>query len=297
LFAALVDRKPGALRRLVANALPLVGLAPSRPVAEDAPRVLVVDDSDVNRRVAERMLARLGYRSESSASGLVALNLLALSPYAAVLMDCRMPDMDGFTATAEIRREERGVERTPIIAMTANAQHGERERCLAAGMDDYLPKPLQMAELERALTHWISSSPAAPLAWPGAADASSPAGVLDSVVLAQLHAFEEPGEVSLLTELIEAFRGSAPRHMASLKAALGAGDATAFADAAHVLKGSAATLGAARVRLAAHDLEVRGLDHDLLEAEVQVVALEAACTEAIEALKREDVCSRLEAAA
>src|SRR6202023_1340615 len=132
------------------------------------------------------------------------------------LMDCRMPDMDGFTATAEIRREESGIRHTPIIAMTANAEQGSRERCVASGMDDYLSKPVQMAELERVLTQWISASPA------GSASGSIVAkeggggggdsvgdgtdGLLDHAVIADLLALDEPGEPSLLTELIEAFR-------------------------------------------------------------------------------------------
>jgi two-component system sensor histidine kinase/response regulator len=292
LLTALVDRKPDALRRLDSRKPPAAHSAPSTQVAENAPRVLVVDDSVVNRRVAERMLARLGYRTASGDSGLVAVNLLALGSYAAVLMDCRMPDMDGFTATAEIRREEGGIRRTPIIAMTANAQRGDRERCLAAGMDDYLPKPVQLADMERILTHWISDSAADPTEWPNLAHGGSPDSVLDAGVLAQLHALEEPGEASLLTELVEAFRGSAPGHIARLKTALAAGDATAFEDAAHVLKGGAATLGAARVRIAAYDLELRGRDHNLVHADVQLVALESAFAEALEALSREDIRSR-----
>jgi CheY-like chemotaxis protein len=239
------------------------------------------------------MLHRLGYRTDSGDSGMVALNLMATGQYAAILMDCRMPDMDGLEATAEIRREERGLRRTPIIAMTANSQKGDRERCLAAGMDDYLPKPVQIADMERILTQWVVAAPIDLSGDPAAAEgADSREGVLDASVLAQLHAFEEPGEASLLSELIVAFRGSTPGHVARLKTALAAGDAIAFGDAAHVLKGSAATLGAARLRIAAYDLELRGRDHNLLNAEVQLVALEAAFTEALEALSREDLRSR-----
>ena len=197
LLAALVDRKPGALHRLASKKPPAAGSTPSKPVAANAPRVLVIDDSEVNRRVAERMLARLGYRTESGDSGLVAINLLALGTYAAVLMDCRMPDMDGFSATAEIRREEGDLRRTPIIAMTANAERGDRERCLAAGMDGYLAKPVQMAEMERVLTQWISVPPVSSVDSPGAADVpdgGSLDGVLDADILAQLRALEEPGE-------------------------------------------------------------------------------------------------------
>jgi CheY-like chemotaxis protein len=287
LLTALVDRKSDASPRLAAQKPLVVRAALSTPVSDTAPCVLVVDDSVVNRRVAERMLARLGYRTASGDSGLVAVNLLARGSYAAVLMDCRMPDMDGFTATAEIRREEGGARRTPIIAMTANAQRGDRERCLAAGMDDYLPKPVQLADMERTLAHWISEPPADGRGWTDVADDGGPDSVLDPDVLAQLQALEEPGEASLLSELVEAFRGSAPGHIARLKAALAAGDATAFEDAAHVLKGGAATLGAARVRIAAYDLELRGRDHNLVHAHAPLLALESVCAEALAALSRE----------
>jgi PAS domain S-box-containing protein len=293
LLAALVDQKPDALHRLASTQLPAARSAVSRPVAANAPRVLIVDDSEVNRRVAERMLARLGYRTESAESGLVAISLFALGPYAAVLMDCRMPDMDGFTATAEIRREERSPLRTPIIAMTANVQPADRERCLAAGMDDYLPKPLQMAELERILTDWISISAAADPVLPHEADDDGRSdSVLNTEVLAQLHALDEPGEIGLLTELVEAFRGSAPGYIGRLKTAFGAGDATAFADAAHALKGSAATLGATHLKSAAYVLELRGREHNLLNVEGDVNALEAAYSQALEALLAEDLRSR-----
>jgi two-component system sensor histidine kinase/response regulator len=181
--------------------------------------------------------------------------------------------------------------------MTANAQRGERERCLAAGMDDYLTKPLQMAEMERILTQWISPAAVDSAIRPIVVDRASPDSVLDVDVLAQLHALEEPGEASLLTELVETFRGSAPGHIALIKTALAAGDAMAFSDAAHALKGSAATLGAARLRTAAYELERRGRDRNLVNAESQLAALEATCAEALDALAAEDLRFRQELAA
>jgi two-component system, sensor histidine kinase and response regulator len=297
LLAALVDRKPDSLRKITSRESRVPRAASTTLVAHDAPRVLVIDDSEVNRRVAERMLSRLGYRTENGDSGLVAINLLALGRYAAVLMDCRMPDMDGFTATAEIRREESGIRRTPIIAMTANAEHGSRKLCAAAGMDDYLSKPVQMDELKRVLAHWISASPTETVASHSVAMKSGGTnGVLDSEVVANLRALEEPGEPSLLTELIEAFRGSVPGHLARLKAALAAGDPTALGDAAHALKGGAATLGAERLRSAAYALELRGRDRNLVDVEVLLSALESTCSEAIEALAQEDARSKEEVA-
>jgi signal transduction histidine kinase/ActR/RegA family two-component response regulator len=119
------------------------------------PLVLVAEDSPINQIVAVRALERCGARTEVVATGVEALQALAARRYDAVLMDCQMPEMDGYEATVELRRRENGTQRTPVIAMTAHAMDGDRERCLQAGMDDYITKPMRHTDLAEVLLRWI----------------------------------------------------------------------------------------------------------------------------------------------
>ncbi|MDP1804353.1 MAG: ATP-binding protein, partial [Acidimicrobiales bacterium] len=119
-------------------------------------RLLVAEDNPVNQLVAVRMLERLGYRADVAANGSEAVDALMRIDYAAVLMDCQMPEMDGFEATREIRRRQSGGRRTPVIAMTAAAAAEDRKRCFDADMDDYISKPVRSEDLDNALARWLS---------------------------------------------------------------------------------------------------------------------------------------------
>ncbi|MEW1823694.1 PAS domain S-box protein [Arthrobacter sp. NPDC080031] len=147
------------LMRLVAgNPATDAASAFALPPRQDRPskgRILVVEDNEVNQLVAREMVAKLGYQAEVAADGAQAVSAIAARSYAAVLMDCHMPVMDGFEATKSIRARENRSEHLPIIAMTAGAQDEDRERCLAAGMDDYLSKPVDLAALDEALNRWV----------------------------------------------------------------------------------------------------------------------------------------------
>ncbi|MEO7103606.1 MAG: response regulator [Gemmatimonadaceae bacterium] len=135
-------------------------------------RVLVAEDNPVNQRVASHMLNKLGYRCDIASNGKEAVDMLAQLPYDLVLMDCQMPEMDGYMATRTIReREISGGRHTPIIAMTANAMREDRARCLDAGMDGFIPKPIALEELETAMECWIPDD-VKPGAKPAALDAS-----------------------------------------------------------------------------------------------------------------------------
>jgi CheY-like chemotaxis protein len=153
--------KPVQLSRLQAALQALVGgdrerpTTPSEPVHRGRGRVLVVEDGEINQLVATGILEHLGYTVELADDGVQALDALARASYDAVLMDVHMPRLDGYQATAEIRRREAAGPRTPIIAMTAGAIEGDRERCLEAGMDDYVSKPIDREAVAAALNRWV----------------------------------------------------------------------------------------------------------------------------------------------
>ncbi len=157
LHDAMLEALSGAAHRRDQPAAP----AATAPEAADAPsrgHLLVVDDSDTNQIVATGILEFLGYTADVADDGAAALELLERNSYDAVLMDCQMPVMDGYDATRELRRREEGGRRTPVIAMTATVTEDEQERCRAAGMDDFVPKPVSPEQLQAAVSRWVSAA-------------------------------------------------------------------------------------------------------------------------------------------
>ena len=236
---------------------------PSRGEAPpDALRLLVVDDGAVNRQVATLLATQLGHASRVVASGPAALQLLAAEPFDAVLMDVQMPDMDGFEATRLIRDREGDDERIPIVAMTARAMPGDRERCLTAGMDFYLAKPFQAADLEavldevRGASEGRTGTEAEGRTW---TDAEGRTGtdaedVVDDSILGRIRAaLSVDGE--MLRELAETIAGEAPMLADRLADALDAGDVRAIGRAAHSIGSPLRIAGETELALAARELD------------------------------------------
>jgi CheY-like chemotaxis protein len=157
--AVLVECVEEALLKCTPAPLPVAAAGGARAPAEHAAsaRVLLVEDNRVNQAVARRMLEHLGHRVTVAENGRIAVQLVRREAFDLILMDCQMPELDGYEATREIRAAEGDGRRLPIVAMTAHAMVGDREQCLAAGMDDYLTKPVKMQELGETIARWTSA--------------------------------------------------------------------------------------------------------------------------------------------
>ena len=244
-------------------------------------RVLVVDDVGANCRLAQALLRSFGHASEVATSGLEAVQKTAAGRYDVVLMDVQMPDMDGMEATQRIRARL-GAASPRIIAMTANATPGDRERCLAAGMDDYLSKPIQ-AQALRAAIEQASVSAAGPAVRPAEPTPEAPPpGAIDWNRIESLAPFDPDG--SMVAGVIAAFLADAPGRIAAMQAAHAAADAAGLAAAAHALKGAAANIGAARLQELSQDIEALAREGRLEGALKSIGALEKSLAEARAAL-------------
>jgi CheY-like chemotaxis protein/HPt (histidine-containing phosphotransfer) domain-containing protein len=244
-------------------------------------RILIAEDKPVNQKVAVRMLEKLGYQADVAADGLEAVEALSRVPYAAVLMDVQMPEMDGYEATAEIRRREEGMERhIPVIAMSANALEGDREKALEAGMDDYVPKPVKPQELTAVLERWVSNTDEdkASVVEVGEGSATreeSEKDPLDRSVLAGLRELQEEGEPDLLEERIELFLADVPPQLVALRKAAEADDAHSVERIAHtLLRGSCANMGTVGMETLCTELQEMGRSEELRAAPGLIARLE-----------------------
>lgn len=222
--------------------------AHATPRAPQRGRLLLVEDNEINQMVAQGMLTRLGYSTDTAADGIQALRMAEEHTYQAVLMDCQMPRMDGYTATQELRRREaQGGTHLPVIAMTASALAEDRERCLAAGMDDHVSKPVAADELEETLARWVR--PAHPQV-----DDEDPRGPIERR-LNQLRGAGSPAENELVDRLVDHFLVRAPEMTSALFHALDRHDSEEIAEHAHSLRGAAGNIGAHGLAARCQELE------------------------------------------
>jgi PAS domain S-box-containing protein len=223
---------------------PEVTTAPPGPFKPAAParalRVLIAEDNVVNQQVAIHQVRRLGHIADMVGDGREVLAALEKSNYDVILMDCQMPVMDGYEATVEIRRREKlGAARTRIIAMTANAMEGDRNKCLAAGMDDYMSKPVQLDALGAALDRCNEQ----------VSDA------VDAETISALRALQGDGGPDIIADLIGTFFENTPHLLEAARLALSSGASADLKRSAHSLKGSCSNFGAKQMEKLCHTLE------------------------------------------
>jgi len=253
---------------------PLPAAPPPSAPGERPLHILLIEDNAVNQVVTRRLLEREGHTVIVAENGVKGLEAVARESFDAILMDVQMPGLDGIETTRAIRSRERGSHhRTPIVAFTAHALKEDRERCLAAGMDEYLAKPVETSTLLEALVRvagsardQAASTPAAAAPAAGASPAAPPA-VPDPPHVAGLRRIVG-GDERLLREVVRVFLEDTPAKVSGLAIALAAQDASALAVAAHGLKGSAAALGARAATEAAAHLETLARTRNLAEADI-----------------------------
>jgi two-component system sensor histidine kinase/response regulator len=232
----------------------------SSPVADKRLRILLAEDNEVNQRVALYQLRMLDHQVDLARNGVEALKLFDENEYDAVLMDIHMPELDGYATTTEIRRREGGRKHIPIIAMTANALPEDREKCLAAGMDEHLAKPVQAPALVRILEQCVANP--------------EPANIEPLPPATDLQPLINSGMGDIIPRLIEIFLETAPRDIEKAVAALRSSQATDLEEAAHKLKGSCSNLGAARLRDLCQQLEKLGRNGSLQTAPELLASVE-----------------------
>jgi CheY-like chemotaxis protein len=289
-------------------------------------RVLLAEDNAVNQEVALAMLKGFGCEVEVANNGREAVAAAYRTRFDLILMDCQMPEMDGFEATRILRKLEAAraatAPRIPIIALTANAMGGDRERCLAAGMDDYLAKPFKLDHVWDLLTTWIKRASARspelndaqseappqdsrdvtsrreqraplglvrnpetmPAAVPGAAMSAS---AIDVKALHNIRKLQQPGAPDLLERIVALYLDDVPKLVQSMREAIAAGDGIVLQRAAHTLKSSSATLGALQLAKLCNEMEVRARDEHLVDAGQWISRIECEYARVCASLPRE----------
>lgn len=287
-------------------------------------RILLVEDNPVNREVACGMLETLNLRIDTAENGREAVAAVESAEYALIFMDCQMPEMDGLTATQLIREREasttppshinvhRSVSHVPIVALTAHAMQGDRELCLAAGMDDYLTKPFTLSQLEQVLARWVFNRrpvqvemcgdvtnaplqqnpatlqevPALQMVKPHQDTIVEPT-TIDQAALAAIRALQRPGQPDIVARIVTQYMDSSPELIDRIRRAVLSKDAVELRAAAHRLKSSSAQLGATALASDCRELEMMGARGELEQADETVKKLERHYADACAAFQDE----------
>jgi CheY-like chemotaxis protein/HPt (histidine-containing phosphotransfer) domain-containing protein len=283
-----------ALLRIVSGAKPVARKAPASnkldpTLAQRLPmRVLLCDDNAINQKVASRLLQQMGYQPDLAGNGLEAVEALERKPYDLIFMDVMMPEMNGFEATAAIRERQKNNLQFPnfkpsliIVAMTANAMQGDREKCLEAGMDDYIAKPVRPEDVRKIVELWGTKvleqapahapepgtpTPTNPLKTADAGGVSGPAAAEDPVDMERLMEFTD-GSADNLRELIELYLTQTTDQLEKLGAAVAAADTGEVRRVAHSCAGASATCGMRHLVPMLRELESQGRQGKLTSAE------------------------------
>jgi two-component system sensor histidine kinase/response regulator len=282
-YSQLLDCISGILNTSQTRQLDLTLTQPIPKVPTKSELILVAEDNPVNQKVALLQLKTLGFAAHAVANGVEAIDAATSGSYTLILMDCQMPEMDGFQATNAIRKAEVLTgRRVPIIAMTANAMEGDRDKCIAAGMDDYISKPVDPKKLQQVVTRWLSQDrQTAATASEGAGGNGSKHDFADEDVPLQT-INEDPINISLLQrtcgedvarEILEVFMSAAETLLEGMDLARQRRDGRALESLAHQLKGSSAAIGATEmVRLAAR-MEDAAAQDNFVQARIIFEAL------------------------
>ncbi|MDK2742775.1 MAG: ATP-binding protein [Nitrospira sp. BO4] len=282
-----------------------------QPVGSAEVRILLVEDNPVNREVAYGMLEAFNCLIDTAENGREAVAATAVTDYALVFMDCQMPEMDGLAATRLIREHEAqrvgdiGIRRVPIVALTAHAMQGDRDLCLAAGMDDYLTKPYTLSQLEHVLARWLPRGKAEPVEGCGVTP-SSPSletcgrqptvpqrvgtrddtrvdvTIIDQAALAAIRELQRPGHPDIFARILSEYIDASPAMIDRIRRAVLSKNAAELRASAHCLKSSSAQLGASVLAADCRELELMGAGQDLDRAHEILSELEqhytAVCT-------------------
>jgi CheY-like chemotaxis protein len=288
--------------RLVASSA-TVSSAVEQPVSAPEPNalqltrtcgLLVVEDSPLHQRVVGDLIKTLGYEADIVSTGRQALEALSRAEYGVVLMDCHMPELDGFETTREIRRREASTQHTPIIAMTADARPEDRDHCLATGMDEYLAKPVRKDELAACLARWtppaddvLTATAILDAAMQSDAEAAAEDAppAIDTHALHSLRSLAQPGLPDPVLPLIELFCDETRTRLADCRQALEQHQPEALAAAAHALKGNSGTFGATELHTLAVELERHARAGTLAGTQDLIASLEQEFTRVCGALE------------